>query len=529
MGAKWLLTSGVVAFAFFWTIGHHAHLFRGLDHWCTGHQMLLAESYLRAGFDTPLGLPTEDPYGPVGGPAPYTGQPPLLVVVLASLLAVTGEGLAAARVFACLISAVSAVLVMWLAWRVTRRRWAALLALVIFAGHPMVAKYCSFVCNDTPGLTWSLLLICLYPGLVARGSGRGLALYCLLAAVGGLISWHCYIVPVVCGLALAVADRRLLRACWRRALAPLAAVFLVGLALVGASDYMTRHYVSNESRPYGSAPMAGKFLARTGLNDPGQAYRIVYQQIDRTVDASALPVMGLFLVMAANFLLGRRGFARRQAADRRDAGAADEFYLHALWMLPAVWVLFMPQMHEHEYQMIFFVPFLAVLGALLIRSSLPALAGKHLRAAYVGAVLLGFVAIAWVTGRQTCAARLDSVIYAQLEKDIRGDKGVPGLTGAQTVVVLADRDRGVWWRIRRPVIDVARLGRVRGRDHVLVVPLGTTGWEGDYAVLRRRGFGKSHDTGYLILEPRRSTDPGMMARDEVKLAFPRPNQWGGDQ
>jgi hypothetical protein len=421
---------------------------------------------------------------------------------------------------------------MWLAWRVTRRRWAALLALVIFAGHPMVAKYCSFICNDTPGLTWSLLLICLYPGMVARGSGRSLALYCLLAAVGGLISWHCYIVPVVCGLALAVADRQLLRACWRRALAPVAVVFLVGLALVGASDYMTRHYESNESRPYGSAPMAGKFLARTGLNDPAQAYRIVYQQIDRTVEASALPVMGLFLVMAANFLLGRRGFARRPAAGHRDAGAAatDDFYLHALWILPAVWVLLMPQMHEHEYQMIFFVPFLAVLGALLIRSSLPALARRPLRAAYVGAILLGFVAIATATGRQAHRERLDSVMYAKLEKDIRGDKDVPGLTSAQTVLVLADRDRGLWWRVRRPVIDVARLGRVQGRDHVLVVPLGTTGWEGHYNVLQRRqGFGKSPDKGYLILEPRRSTDGGMMARGEVKLAFPRPNQWGGDQ
>jgi hypothetical protein len=512
-----LLLSGLVAFAFFCAIGGQAHLFDWVDSYCTGHQMLLAQSYLHAGFATPLGLPTEDPFGPVGKEAPYTGQPPLFAMTLAGLLAVIGVDLAAARVFTCLISACSAVLVMWLAWRVTRQRWAALLSMVIFSGHFAITQFCSFVCNDTPGLTWSLLLISLYPWMISHTSRRALVLYCLLAALGGLISWHCYIVPVACALALAVTDRHLFRARWHRALGPVMVAFLVGLALIGASNYVTQHYDSNRFGCQGTAVMSDKFFSRTGLNNPGEAFKVVYRHIDSTVEASAFPLMGVFLVLAANYLLERRQSGCRPRAERRAAGAgsAEALYLHALWMFPAIWLLVMPQMHEHEYQMLFFAPFFAVFAALLIQRSLPPIRSRYLRAVYPAAILLGFVAIAAGSGRQAYRYRSDLAIYRQLEADIRA------LTSDQTVVVLADPNRGTWWRIQRPVIGLPRLRRAQGRDHVLVVPPETKDWENDYTILiGRHGFGKLRDQGYVILAPRHPTSAHGLRRRGVNLLVP---------
>ncbi len=63
----------------------------GQDYFCSGHLMLLASSYLHAGFAIPLMMPTEDPYGPVGTWAPYCGWPPLFTLSLAAFLKVFGS------------------------------------------------------------------------------------------------------------------------------------------------------------------------------------------------------------------------------------------------------------------------------------------------------------------------------------------------------------------------------------------------------------------------------------------------------
>jgi hypothetical protein len=490
MRRRWFLLAGGMAFVFFWLHGGHGHLFQGHDHFCSGHLMLLAQSYRHAHFATPLGVPVEDPFGPVGAWVPYTGWPPLFALGLAAFQECAGDSLAAARVAACAFSAVAAALVFWLSWRVTRDRLAALVGLLLFVGHFAIIQYCSFVCNETAALPWSLLLIGLFPALVVSGSPRGLTAYAVLAAVGGLLSWHCYVAPLACVVALFLTDRSQFQARWRQVLTPVAVLAVTGLALVLV--FRQADSVKDVGRKVGF-----RFLERTGLLDPVLAIRYATTHVVDLAKQSTLPAACVLLIVAIHYALRRRAAASPVAAPvPADPAREAEFFTLALGLFPALWLVLMPNMHEHDFQKIFTVPFLAVLGALLVQRTRPVLAGlgaKRVHAMALGAVFLALVGVeaVWVW-----PLRADCPVFAQLEKDVQA------LTNPETVMVMELGDRGAWWRMQRPVLDFEMAARVAGRRHVRLVRSDTVGWEESYTMLQARtGFGEPLD-GYLILAPR---------------------------
>jgi hypothetical protein len=486
---RWFLLAGGMAFVFFWLHGGQGHLFQGHDHFCSGHLMLLAAGYRHAHFATPLGVPVEDPFGPIGAWVPYTGWPPLFALSLAAFQVWAGDSLAAARVAACVLSAVAAALVFWLSWRVTRDRLAAVVGLLLFIGHFAIIQYCSFICNDTAALPWSLLLIGLFPTLVVSGSPRGLALYAVLAVVGALLSWHCYVAPLACVIALFLADRPRFLARWRAVLTPVAVLAATGLALVLVFHQADR--VKDVGRKVGF-----RFLERTGLLDPVQAIRYATTHVVDLAKLSALPVACVLLVVGVHYALRRRaGTSSVVDPLPSEQGHEAEFFALALGLFPTLWLVLMPDMHQHDFQKIFTVPFLAVLGALVVKRTRPFFAGWWAQRVHAVAVCAAFLVLAGVEAVWVWPLRADCPLYAQMEKDVQA------LTNADTVVVMQIGDRGAWWRVQRPVLDVALAPRVAGRRHVRLVPLDVVGWEESYTLLQARtGFGEPLD-GYLILAP----------------------------
>jgi hypothetical protein len=362
--------------------------------------------------------------------------------------------------------------------------------LLLFVGHFAIIQYCSFVCNETAALPWSLLLIGLFPALVVSGSPRGLTAYAVLAAVGGLLSWHCYVAPLACVVALFLTDRSQFQARWRQVLTPVAVLAVTGLALVLV--FRQADSVKDVGRKVGF-----RFLERTGLLDPVLAIRYATTHVVDLAKQSTLPAACVLLIVAIHYALRRRAAASPVAAPvPADPAREAEFFTLALGLFPALWLVLMPNMHEHDFQKIFTVPFLAVLGALLVQRTRPVLAGlgaKRVHAMALGAVFLALVGVeaVWVW-----PLRADCPVFAQLEKDVQA------LTNPETVMVMELGDRGAWWRMQRPVLDFEMAARVAGRRHVRLVRSDTVGWEESYTMLQARtGFGEPLD-GYLILAPR---------------------------
>jgi hypothetical protein len=134
--------------------------------------------------------------------------------------------------------------------------------------------------------------------------------------------------------------------------------------------------------------------------------------------------------------------------------------------------------------------------------------------AYPVAVTLLFLTVAAVSARSAYnESQFDVEVYQALESDILR------LTNEQTVVVMADTNRGAWWRIKRPVVDDSRLSRVVGRDHVLVVPTDVTGWEERYTALHSRHPIGGQGGGYHILRPRPFGCPGAHKGGGVNLSY----------
>jgi hypothetical protein len=489
MRARWLVLAGLAAFFLFWLIGGQDFLFHGHDHWVSGQVLLHAQAYLHAHFATPLGVPVEDPYGPVGNWFTFCSWPPGWPLSLAAYQEVAGTSIAAARLLACLLSAGSAVLVVWMSWRSTRDGLAAVVSWLIFVGHPAVAKYCSLICYDSPGLMWSLLLIASFPALVLGTSRRGLALYCMLAAVGGFLEWECYLAPVACALALSIGDRAQLARCWRRALAP-----LLVLGMVGVSIILT--FQSAESLTHQNGRIGGRFFERTGLADPVGALRYAATHVVVLVSAS------VGLAVAVLLALGLRRALRQPTTDGPPMQTPPrpfveaEFFQLALGLFPLLWLLAMPDVHSHDFMMLYSVPFLAVFCARLVVQGRHLLEPSWRGRLYAGGVVLGFALLAAVVAVQTYVSREDEEIFRRLEADIHE------LTDENTVVRMAFHNRGAWWRLHRPVIEAERDEAAVGREHVLVVGLEPTAWEEDYKELKSWADPSATQLGYRILAPK---------------------------
>src|SRR5262249_4993929 len=196
---------------------------------------------------------------------------------------------------------------------------------------------------------------------------------------------------------------------------------------------------------------------------------------------SALPVACVLLVVGVHYALRRRT-ATTSAPEPVPAEQAREaeFFTLALGLFPALWLVLMPNMHEHDFQKIFSVPFLAVLGALLVQRTRPVLAGLGAKRFHAVAVCAVFLALAGAVAVWVWPRRADCLVFAQMEKDVQA------LTDPETVVVMQFGDRGAWWRVQRPVLDWDMAARVADCPHVRLVRSDVVGWEESYTVLQAR-------------------------------------------
>jgi hypothetical protein len=242
------------------------------DPWTTAHMLLVAKSYVQAGFKTPFLAPMEDPFGPVAGWSPYVGQLPLPFIFWAVVMKFTGFTWEMARTVACVFTALTGLATTLIVWRITRDRVATAFSLAAFCGNPLVLLYAGFAWHDIVALPWVLMLILLFPQWAARGTTRSWMLYVLLTVVGGVIGWWCYLAPVACGLSLALADREHLRKCWRRLAMLIGLMAIIGIAMlmVYARVQQLHHPNGWLDSPQGS-DLAGKFLTRSALGNPQQA------------------------------------------------------------------------------------------------------------------------------------------------------------------------------------------------------------------------------------------------------------------
>jgi hypothetical protein len=240
-----------------------------------------------------------------------------------------------------------------------------------------------------------------------------------------------------------------------------------------------------------------RFLERTGLLDPVLALRYAATHVVDLAKQSLLPGACVLLVVGVHFVVRRRTPPPSLPEPvRAELPREAEFFTLALGLFPVLWLVLMPNMHEHHFQKIFSVPCLAVLGALLVQRTRPLFASLWARRLHAGAVGTLFLALTAAVALWVWPLRTDCPVFMQLEQDVRA------LTDEETVVVTHLGDRGAWWRLQRPVLDGAFAGRVGDRRQVCLVPSDVVGWEESYVVLQARtGFGEPLD-GYVILAPR---------------------------
>ena len=492
------------SFALFWWVGGQGFLIEGFDHGTTGHAMLLSEGYLHAGFRTPLWLPVEDARGPLGTWAPYTGWPPLFFIALAVFRRLLGTSLATARIFFCLINALSAGLVALLAWKTTSDRFARVFAVVVFCFHPVTLNYCGLGFSSTAGLAWSLGLVLLHPWAIEQGSGWRPLPYAILTAIGSLISWECVLVPVACALASVSCQPDGKREP-RKWLTPIMSAGITAALLIAALQYVGARYEPNGwyQSPEGHS-IAWKFLDRTGWAMPHLIIPAVSQFVMDVIVTSSGAIFALFALLWCRTVW----FAREAAhgTSERDGQAplsGARFYLRAVCLWPLLWFCLVPLWGEHTFGVLLWLPCLAV-GCAAVLSGTARAQGSSGRRLQFGCGLVALCLLV-VFGVWRVAARKDSRLFTSLERDI------DALCDERTVIVTSFNDRGAWWRLQRSVISLDRLSRIRDRPHVIV--LGLPGDElrdgvAHYREIMQRGdlsgrneFAGRRYTGYRILAP----------------------------
>ena len=485
---------GLLAYALFCATGCRDHLFKRHDEWCTGHVLLLARSYLHAHFMTPYFAPMENPFGPVAGHwFAYTGWPPGNNLVVAALMGVFGPSIFVARLYACLLTSVSAVLVSVLAWRVSKSYYAALLAALLFAGDHFVMQYSCFVCHETFALTWALLMILLFPRVMASRGWAAILGYSLLVGLGGWFAWQCFFVPLACCGALLLADRRRF---WQRpaaALLPIVAAVLFGAVLTAVLARAEAAHQPN-SWTEKSETLAKKLALRTGYSNRAEALGFAMQHVERVMTTRSFLVLFAFLLLAQTFPSQAAGATKPSGDDAERWQRA--FYLHALWLFPVLWLVAMPQMHRHEFQTIFVVPIIAVGVSHLLAVSFagcPKNAARWLKLASLGAAVLLLLLVT------ALCKRPDDPYSKSLAAEVQK------FASPDTPVVLGIENRGLWWRVERPVVGLSNMHVLEEQrlPYLLVVPRpwtapagktfqllvekkGPSDLEVDYKILRRQ-------------------------------------------
>lgn len=481
-----LIMVGVTAAAFvlFAGIGAGDHLFRGHDHWLSGQAMLLAKAYAAHGHQTPLGLMFENPDGHDLGWAPYTGWPPLFFAVLGGLIRLCGESLVLARLLSAVAMALAAGLTAEIAFRVGGRSAVAGVAALAFCANRIVTNYCTLVFCDVPALAWILLFVRLYPAYVVSRSRLNEVAMWTLAAVGCLLSWQCYVaVPVCACLALVVwPECRSGRAALRLGI-PVVLCGVAGTTLLVAARRVERLFVQNAWYPPESSSLAGKFVQRSVFGAPQAAFEHIGNFVYLVgVFASTL----LLSVLAWQVLTWAVAWWQRHEAltwgcPAPVAKAESQFLFGALWLVPLAWLLAMPEMHEHDFQAILWAPAIATTAAWMVAGGAVSTRRVALAAwgPQAGLAVLLIWAICWHVGKKQTG---DDAKMAGIQR------AVQSLSPAGMPVVLDASlpDRGLWWRLHRPVIGWNRLAVVRNIDHLFVAafdPKRNTSWTADYDII----------------------------------------------
>jgi len=480
-------------------MGAFDHLEAKDDHWCSGHLMMLAAGYVHADFRTPFCMPVENPFGPIDGVwFLYTGWPPLFALLLALYLKLTGPSLLLARILAAVLTTASALFVGKLSWAVSRHWLPALISVLIFATNAIILRFCTFVCNDTAALTCSLLMIYLYPRCVAQGGRRALGGYCLLVVLGCLLSWQCYLVPPACLAVMCCIDWTGCRASWRRHCLPVGVAVVTGLVLVGTMRLAEASVHQREiaGRAAAGSHISHMFLVRLGLGDPRATMNIVSGFFWNLYVSTHYVVM-MVAAAAVIALLARRqrrGTGRLPMFDEDSQGRW--FYMLALLAFPVFWCAFMPNMHMHDFQMIFWIPFLAVFSSQFV-AWMARNCGRPSMKPVLGGLFLSAVAIHGAFNVHQVWQREDSPIFRDLEADVKS------CTDPETLVVIEFEDRGARWRLQRPCVGMARRALATSRPHVLVTRLKAMGdLTNDYEPLIVRQGYSGHESGYMIWKPR---------------------------
>jgi 4-amino-4-deoxy-L-arabinose transferase-like glycosyltransferase len=381
-------------------------------------------------------------------------------VVVAALMGLFGPSIFAARLYACFLTSASAVLVSLLAWRVSKSYYAALLAAMLFAADHYVMCYSCFVCHETFALTWALLMIVLFPRVVASRGHAAVLGYSLLVGLGGWFAWQCFFVPLACCGALLLADRRQL---WQRpmaALLPIIVAVLFGAVLTAdLARAEAAHQPNNWSEK--SETLAKKLALRTGYANRLEALQRVLEHIERVTNSRSFLMLFAFLLLGETFR--SRPAGGTETADNEAERRRRAFYLHALWLFPVLWLVAMPQMHRHEFQNIFMVPLVAV-GVAHLLAVLFAGCSKNVArwlklASLGGAVLLLLLVIGF-------CKRPDNPFLKNMAAEVQK------VASPDTPVVMGVENRGLWWRIDRPVVGLTNMHVLEEQHvpYVLLVP-----------------------------------------------------------
>jgi hypothetical protein len=371
---------------------------------------------------------------------------------------------------------------------VSKTYFAALLAALFFAGDPSVLYYSAFVCHDTFALTWSLLMIALFPRAFASRNYLAMLGYSVLVGIGGWFAWQCFLVPVACCGALFLSNRRELRQRPLAAVLPILVAFLFGVALI---TVFARVEAAHKPNGWGeSETLFAKLALRTGYSNYREAGYFAIQHVKRIMAARSLGVLFLLLMLVETCKLpagSRREIPFDNAEDRWAS-----FYLHSLWLFPLLWLAAMPNMHRHDFQGIFAVPIFAVGVPRILTASLAMCSENCARLLKSIAVLVAvlLLMVAYHNKPQ------GSICYKNMIADVQK------CASRETPVVVAFEDRGLWWRLDRPVVGVANMDILEKQrmPYIVVAPQEWVGPSGTtFELLANRGRLPDLEEEYKIL------------------------------